>query len=228
MRRGKIVIDTVIFDFDGVILDSEPLHFEALVQVLNQLGISLDYEEYRTYYLGLSDISVFPKILNDKGVEFSSTQISRWIDLKVTIYNELIERSEQLPMTPDLDWFLISVAKQYEKIGICSGSNRYSILKILEKIHSGRLTPYFKTIVSCEDVTLGKPSPEGYLLTAHRLQSNPKNCLVIEDSEHGVTAAKAGGMLVAGLLTTLNKNQLAHADIIAQDFKELAHLLNTH
>ena len=228
MLRGKTVINTIIFDFDGVILDSEPLHFKALVQVLNQLGISLDYEEYRTYYLGLSDISVFPRILSDKGVEFSSTQINQWIDLKVAVYNELIEKSEQLPMTPNLDWFLIRVAKHYEKIGICSGSNRYSILKILEKIHYGRLAPYFKTIVSCEDVTLGKPSPEGYLLTAQRLQSNPEHCLVIEDSEHGVTAAKAGGMLVAGLLTTLNRNQLAHADIIAQDFKELDRILNTY
>ncbi|HAT8700426.1 TPA: HAD-IA family hydrolase [Legionella pneumophila subsp. pneumophila] len=223
----QYMIDTIIFDFDGVILNSEPMHFEALVQVLNQSGINLAYEEYMTHYLGLSDISVFPKILNDKGLAFSSTEIRQLIERKVTVYNELIEDSEQLPMTLDLDWFLVRVAKQYGKIGICSGSNRHSIIKILEKIHCGRLACYFKTIVSCEDVSLGKPSPEGYLLAAHRLQSNPENCLVIEDSEHGVAAAKAGGMLVAGLLTTLSRDQLANADMIVHDFKELAHLLDS-
>ncbi|HCU5991832.1 TPA: HAD family hydrolase [Legionella pneumophila] len=222
------MIDTIIFDFDGVILNSEPMHFEAIVQVLNQSGMSLDYEEYMTHYLGLSDISIFPKILNDKGFTCSSTEILKFIERKITIYNELIENSEQLPMIPDLDWFLVRAAKKYRKIGICSGSNRHSIIKILEKIHYGRLARYFTTIVSSEDVSLGKPSPEGYLLAASRLQSNPENCLVIEDSEHGVAAAKAGGMLVVGLLTTLSRDQLANADMIVHDFKELAHLLNSH
>ncbi|HDV5711074.1 TPA: HAD family phosphatase [Legionella pneumophila] len=222
------MIDTIIFDFDGVILNSEPMHFEAIVQVLNQSGMSLDYEEYMTHYLGLSDNSIFPKILNDKGFTCSSTEILQFIERKVTIYNELIENSDQLPMIPELDWFLVRAAKKYGKIGICSGSNRHSIIKILEKIHYGRLARYFTTIVSSEDVSLGKPSPEGYLLAASRLQSNPENCLVIEDSEHGVAAAKAGGMLVAGLLTTLSRDQLAKADMIVQDFKELAHILNSH
>ncbi len=131
-------------------------------------------------------------------------------------------------MTQDLDWFLVRAEKKYGKIGICSGSNRYSIIKILEKIHYGRLARFFTTIVSSEDVSLGKPSPEGYLLAAHRLQSKPENCLAIEDSEHGVAAAKAGGMLVAGLLTTLSRDQLANADMIVHDFKELAYLLNSH
>ncbi|HAT6323385.1 TPA: HAD-IA family hydrolase [Legionella pneumophila subsp. pneumophila] len=224
----QYMIDTIIFDFDGVILNSEPMHFEAIAQVLNQSGMSLDYEEYMTHYLGLSDISIFPKILNDKGFTCSSTEILQFIERKVTIYNELIENSEQLPMIPDLDWFLVRAAKQYGKIGICSGSNRHSIIKILGKIHYGRLAQYFTTIVSSEDVSLGKPSPEGYLLAASRLQSNPENCLVIEDSEHGVAAAKAGGMLVAGLLTTLSRDQLANADMIVHDFKELAHLLNSY
>nr|WP_115343516.1 HAD family phosphatase [Legionella moravica] len=225
MNRGNKVINTIIFDFDGVILNSEPMHFKALAHVLNQIGIRLDYEEYRTHYLGLSDSTVFPKILNDKGLDCSKSQIDEWIELKVFAYNELIEQSEQLPMIPELDWFLDRVAQRYEKIGICSGSNRHSILKILEKIHYGRLASYFNTIVSCEDVILGKPSPEGYLLAAHRLQAKPENCLVIEDSEHGVAAAKASGMLVAGLLTTLSRNQLANADMIVENFKELALLL---
>jgi beta-phosphoglucomutase len=94
-------------------------------------------------------------------------------------------------------------------------------MSVLKNLKVNYLTNHFNTIIASEDVTQGKPSPEGYLLTARKLNVFPDKCLVIEDSPHGIMAAKNAGMNVIALLTTQSKDNLKEADYIAQDFNQL-------
>lgn len=214
------MIDAIIFDFDGVILDSEPLHYEACCVALKNLGIVLNYDEYKSKYLGQSDKDMFPRLLSDKGCSLAEHHVEELIESKVLAYSAIIETREMTAL-PDFEHFLLNIAERINKFAICSGSSREVITAILEKLNRGQFKSYFNTIISCEDVQVGKPSPEGYLLTARQLSCSPEHCFVIEDSPPGIKAARDAGMRVVGLLSTYNQEQLAEAHLFATDFNDL-------
>lgn len=211
----------VIFDFDGVILDSEPLHYEACSYVFKQLGLALSYAEYVEKYLGLSDKEMFPKLFSARNLSFSSDKINALIKEKTKQYQETIRQCDSLPMINSVDRYIDYISQKIPKLAICSGSTRNEIMAVLGKLKQGELQTHFDIIVTSEDIQHGKPSPEGYLLTAQRLNVLPNQCLVIEDTPHGVGAAKAAGMYVVALLTSYTKNQLQNADKIINNFSQL-------
>ena len=215
------MFEAVIFDFDGVILDSEPIHYQACSQVFEALGMPLAYEEYVAKYLGLADKEMFPKFLMDRAQNYSSDKIEALIAQKVENYQTLISLDEDLPMIDGVDCYIFQLSKTIEKIAICSGSAREEVITVLAKLRRGTLQPYFNLMVTSEDVQKGKPSPEGYLLTAERLNVPPERCLVIEDIPHGVSAAKAAGMYVIALLTSYQRHQFHHADKVVDGFNQL-------
>ncbi|WP_058477984.1 HAD family hydrolase [Legionella steigerwaltii] len=215
------MLDAIIFDFDGVILDSEPIHYEAYCLVLKPLGIAISYAEYMEKYLGLSDKDAFPKLLHHKGLSYSEAEVQRLMQQKTAIYTNIISTSDSLPLIVDFDQFLFKIAPKVKKIAICSGSSRGEITTVLSKVRQGKLHAYFDTIVTAEDVQVGKPSPEGYLLTAKRLDVAPERCLVIEDTPYGVKAAKAAGMQVIGLMTTYDRHHFLTADKVITGYRQL-------
>lgn len=124
-------------------------------------------------------------------------------------------------MIDSVDKYIDYIYQRIPKLAICSGSTRNEIMAVLTKFKQGELQTYFDTIVTSEDIQQGKPSPEGYLLTAKRLNVSPNQCLVIEDTSHGIEAAKLAGMHVIALLTSYKKDQLLHADKIISHFNQL-------
>lgn len=109
-----------------------------------------------------------------------------------------------------------------KNIAICSGSTRTEIDIALSKIESGSLKKYFNTIISADDVSEGKPSPEGYLKTAKQLGLNPKQCVAIEDSSNGIKAAKAANMqAIAFLPEGMNHEKYSCSDYVVHSFNEL-------
>lgn len=215
------MFQAVIFDFDGVILDSEPLHYEACSHIFKQLGLVLSYEEYVEKYLGLSDKEMFPKLFSAKNLSFSLEKINTLIEEKTKYYQEIVELCDTLPMIDSVDRYIGYISQKIPKLAICSGSTRNEIMAVLTKFKQGKLQTYFNTIVTSEDIQKGKPSPEGYLLTAKRLSVSPNQCLVIEDTPHGIEAAKSAGMHVIALLTSYKKDQLLQADKIISHFNQL-------
>ncbi len=213
--------DAIIFDFDGVILDSEPIHYEACCHVLKPMGITLSYAEYMEKYLGLSDKEMFPMLLHHEGVSCSDKEIKDLIQQKTVAYINIISTRDPIPLIKDFDQFIFKIAPKVNKLAICSGSSRDEITAVLSKARQGKLHAYFDTIVTTEDVQRGKPSPEGYLLTAKRLNVIPGRCLVIEDTPHGVKAAKAAGMQVIGLMTTYDRHQFLIADKVVMGYRQL-------
>lgn len=212
----------IIFDFDGVILDSEPIHFEACCSVLQRLGITLNYKDYVNTYLGMSDKEFFPKLLNDLNHPSSDRLLANLLGEKEDAYTDIIRRKPILPIISGVDHYIRKVAQCVDRLGICSGSTKKEISAVLAKLDGGALSAYFNTIITSEDVQEGKPSPEGYLLTAKKLAVLPNECLVIEDTPPGAMAAKNAGMFVTALLTTYNNAQFQDiADRTVYGFDEL-------
>jgi beta-phosphoglucomutase len=213
--------EAIIFDFDGVIFDSEALHLTAGNHALSDLDIFISVDEYFKKYMGISDVESFPKILKDYGHDLEKDEVKKIVMKKRARYVELVRSSGLLQSVNGLENFLKQLHLKTTQIAICSGANKKEIEHTLSQINDGRLTPYFKFITSIDDISRGKPSPEGYLLTAKRLNVDPKKCLVFEDTPHGVNAGKTAGMTVIALLTTHPKEKLTQADRIVKDFSEL-------
>lgn len=215
------MFQAVIFDFDGVLLDSEPMHYEASSYVIKKLGLSLSFDEYEEKYLGLADRDMFTRFFTDYGREVSSQELQGMIAEKGAFYTNLIYNHDKLPMMEDVDKYIEFLLKQKLKLGICTGSTRNELTAALACLKQGALQSCFNTSVTVDDISQGKPSPEGYLLTAKRLGVLPEKCMVIEDAPHGVEAAKAAGMFVTALLTTYPKERLQQADLVVNNFAQL-------
>ena len=210
----------IILDFDGVILHSEPIHYQAYNRLLSQCNITLSENEYFSDYAGLSDKELFPKLFENKNYPLQQAHIDELITQKVAIYKQLIQDMTTLPLIHGLAEYLHQA--EHNKTAICSGAARSEVMVVLDKLYQQKIVPTFDRVVTAEDVEYGKPSPEGYLLTAELLGVQPDQCLVVEDSPHGIMAAKKAGMFVVALTTTFDQFLLQQADAIFADFVQLS------
>lgn len=216
----------LIFDFDGVIINSEPFHLQAKQIVLANLKIQLDEKEYYQRFVGLPDKLIFRLILEEHQINHSDEKIQHLIAEKVNIYQRLIEADHTLPITTGLESFFSFAQQHFKKMAICTGSKFSEANAALLQLKQKNLFTNLAVLVTVDDVTNSKPDPEGYLLTAKKLGAPTKDCLVIEDTPHGIAAAKSAGMHVIALTTTFPRNKLQQADLVTQDFNTLLHLFH--
>lgn len=209
----------IIFDFDGVLFDSESIHLQACNKVFHALGFNVSEEEYFKNYVGLSDNEMFPLILKDKKIKCDSNELNMLKESKINAYKNIINNSAFLDAFLNVKDFIISCSKIIDKFAICSGSTREEVETTLNKLENGELQKYFHHITTIEDVNIGKPSPAGYLLTANRLGISPQSCLAIEDTQKGATAAKNAGMRVAAI--SLTNANITNVDIVARNYTEI-------
>jgi beta-phosphoglucomutase len=222
------MLRAVIFDFDGVITDSEILHFRAFNQVLRQYGIELTKQEYYKTYLGFNDADCYGLLINQGLLKAEMEQISNLIEEKKQIYKELARTEGK--MIEGVRDFLTLLEENSVTMAICSGSLLTEVEMVLEDTG---LRDLFEVIVSGEQVRKGKPDPEGFLLTLKRLNSNvnsgqaenhilPSECIVVEDSHWGLEAAKAAGMHTIAVTNSYGAEQLSMADKIVNQLNELS------
>lgn len=212
----------IIFDFDGVLVDSEKIHFRACEQILASENITLTQSEYYQHYIGLSDTEMFGLILQNRRLKYTPEQINMLTQAKLNAYKAIINSTDSLPTFPYAKPFIELYAKSMGKLAICSGSTREEVITTLAKLEQGGLRAYFEPIITIDDFKVGKPSPQGYLMTAERLNILPKDCLAIEDTPKGATAAKSAGMTVIALTTTHAKSAFDKVDFIAEGYQEIA------
>ncbi|MFQ3580956.1 HAD family phosphatase [Chloracidobacterium validum] len=216
------MIKAVIFDFDGVIVDSEEIHFTGLRDTLLQEGLDINRQTYDQHFLALDDKGCFRKFFLEVGVELSLEKLAQLIHYKTSKLEMLLPQAKLFHGVSD--WI-----KKYSplvQLAICSGALRQEITTLLS-LHS--LLEHFSLIISADDVQHGKPSPEGYLLALNHL--NKKNmakeeisaseCLVIEDSVAGVEAAKAAGMHCVAITNSYAREKLYKADFIFESISQL-------
>jgi HAD superfamily hydrolase (TIGR01509 family) len=187
-----------VFDFDGVIVDSEPLHFRLFQQLLAEEGIVLTRAAYDSIYLGMDDRDCFTTVLNTHGKPTSVSKVSQLIERKSALLMAEVKR--EVPLLPGAA-DLIRTLAQSVPVAICSGALRREIEAMLEQVG---LVSLLVGIVSAEDVAHGKPNPEGYRAALRLVNRHPKisqaeeihpeTVLVIEDSIAGIEAGRAAGM----------------------------------
>lgn len=209
MAAADGALRAVIFDFDGVIVDSEPLHYGSLREALRPEGIHLDEDEYRKTYLAYDDRGAIRLALERHGVRWDGERVESIARRKARDFERLL---------PGVPFFagareLVEALAAEMAVGIASGALRSEIEGILR---AGGLLGAFATIVGADDVQRGKPDPEPYLTAMQRLRHRapdlqPAECLVFEDSVPGILAARAAGMTVIGVTNSYPATKLAAA-----------------
>jgi len=206
----------VIFDMDGVVVDSEPLHQLAFLEVFDALGLAGRHGLEFSDYLGKSDEAVWVDFLARHDVGRSKAELTAWKQ------NRLIEMiRERAPLFPGVPGLLRQLAARHP-VGLASGSLHPVIDAVLEL---EGIRSHFGAVVSAQDVPRGKPAPDVFLRAAEQLGVDPARTWVVEDSEAGVAAGKAAGMTVVAVTTSLPAGRLRAADWILEDYDSLARLL---
>ena len=212
----------VIFDFDGVITDSEILHFRAFNAVLAQYSFQLTKQEYYKKYLGMSDADCYRTLITEGRLPIEEPQINSLVQQKTRVFEQLARTEGKI--IEGVREFLDMLSGAKVPTAICSGALRAEIELILEE---ARLRHYFDVVVSAEEVKHGKPDPEGFLLALQKLNAlwgepiAPEGCLVVEDSHWGLKAARAARMHTIAVTNTYDAAQLQQADKVVHRLDEL-------
>jgi len=210
------MIRAVVFDFDGVIANSEPLHFRAYRDVLAERGIALSESAYYENYLGYDDVGAFNAIGADAGVPLADTDIVDLVARKA-VRLEALEKDGSV-LFPGAREAIARVAAVWP-VAIASGALKAEILRVLD--HES-LRGHFPVVVSAEDTPASKPDPAPYLLAVKLLASTvpglkPSECVAIEDSKWGLVSARDAGLRTVGITHTYPATELAAAADVTID-----------
>jgi beta-phosphoglucomutase len=203
----------VLFDFDGVLVNSEPLHYLAFHEVLRAEKIDLAEAEYYQEMIGFDDKGAFRHIFEHHDRELDPKTFLRVMTRKSEVMMDLIRR-RKLEALPGAEEFVRSLWRHCP-LGICSGALREEIEAMLEGVS---LRDCFTAITAAEDVEVGKPDPRGYVQTMKVLAEKskrdlkPPGCLIVEDAPKVIRRAKAAGFPTLGVATSTSLEKLAEAD----------------
>ncbi len=217
---GESMLRAVLFDFDGVLVDSERLHYEALAHVLREEGMDLTWDEFKQGCIGVPDRDAVRWALRRNGVD-DKTQVDDILRRKTELYDAWLPTKLQA-MDGMAD--VVRTLAQRFSLAVASGAFRHQIETVLQREGVREL---FAVIVTPEDYQRGKPDPEPFLLAMERLNEQvepplrPHECLVVEDAPAGLQAARAAGMRCVALRTYFNDAALWDADFIVDNLKAL-------
>ena len=206
------MLNAIIFDFNGVISDDEPIHLSSMLRVLEEEGIRIPLEEYSSKFLGRDDRDCFQLAFEQMGRFINSEELSSLIQRKSAYYRQSIQR--ELKIFPGVVSFIRQAGLYYE-LAVASGALRSEIEFVLGRLG---LRDQFRCVVSSHDIDRGKPEPDIFLKALEGINSSgqrgtifPPECLVIEDSQAGVQAALSAGMRCLAVTNTYSAKDLAAA-----------------
>lgn len=207
--------NTVIFDMDGVIVDTEPLHKKAYYQHFGELGIEVDAELF-SRFTGKSTRNVYQMI---KEIFKIGTDVEALIQRKRTIFYGLFDSDPALQLLDGVDNLVKNLHSANFQLILASSAAKSTINRVFKRFD---LFPYFSHLVSGEDFPESKPNP-AIFIEAQRLSGNVKtSCIIIEDSTNGILAANRADIFCVGYKSANSKNQNYElADLVIQHFDEL-------
>lgn len=213
------MIKNILFDMDGVLINTEPLHYRIWKQVMNENGIDLDYEHYKDC-IGSTRAFLYDLIKKGYGVDFHGN------DTVGKRFHEIKDDIIKAEGVPRIDGVIAVIHYLHDKgyhMAVASSSAQNYIEAHMKELG---LTDCFEVLFSAEKVKNPKPAPDVFLAAAEKLNANPKECLVIEDSYNGSRAAKAAGMLCYGFKNPDSGNQdLSFTDKVFYPFINLKKML---
>ena len=209
----------IVFDFDGVIADSESLHFKGYRDVLAEEGVVLTQAEYLARYLGYDDVGAFETIAADTGRRWSSEHVTRLVERKAVRLEALAR--DHSPLFPGAAAAITRLSATCP-LAIASGALRAEITHVLER---EGLSRYFAAVVGAEDVAASKPAPEPYLKAIRALAADQepqaRHFVAIEDSRWGLASARAAGLRTVAITHTYPASQL-DADLTVSNLDSLS------
>jgi HAD superfamily hydrolase (TIGR01509 family) len=210
------MIRTVIFDMDGVIIDTEPIHHHAFFTQFAELGITVSDALYASF-LGSSTRNVFQQLKQ----EFNLAQdVPTLLQRKRELFNQAFDTDASLDLLPGVRALIEDLQAHGVQLVLASSASKATIARVFQRFG---LAPYFSHTVSGEDFAQSKPNPAIFLHAAELAQTPAGECIVIEDSANGVAAAKAAGIYCVGYASPHSAGQdLRLADRVIQDFSELS------
>ncbi len=216
------MLRAILFDFNGVLVDDEPIHFALLREVLAEEGVALSEADYYSRLLGLDDRSCFAAALAQAGRRADPTYLMRLVARKASYYQAAVH-ARGLPFFPGAVELVREAAAQGLMLGVVTGALRDEVEQALS---SGGLRPLFKVLVTAEDVDSGKPDPAAYLKGVEQLNSqpplpsrliHPHEVLAVEDSPAGLEAASAAGLVTLGIAHSRPAHALRGAAALVAD-----------
>lgn len=203
----------IIFDMDGVLVDSNPFHKKALIEFCQSHGYNLTEEELRARIYGRTNKDWITNLFNGK---VTGEDLKKYADEKEALFRRLYKGS--VKPVDGLIGFLEHLVDKNIARAIATSAPRANVDFTLEETHIGK---YFTTILDDSYVENGKPDPEIYLKTAAAINYDPENCVVIEDSLSGVLSARSAGAKVIGITTTHTSEELSNTDLVIDNFNTL-------
>ena len=215
------MLRAVIFDFNGIIVDDEPIHFELFQRVFAEEGIDLSKDAYYARYLGFDDRGAFSFGFREHQRPLSHEKLEELIDRKAVYYQEAIRN--HVAIFPGVKELVADLANNLP-LAVASGALRHEIETILA---AAGLIDHFSAIVSAEDVERGKPEPDIFLKALATLNARTADaiqagqCVVIEDSKEGIKGARRAGMKCLAVTNSHPAELLGEADTIVDSLKEV-------
>jgi beta-phosphoglucomutase len=197
--RLHMALQAVLFDFNGTIINDEPIHRQLIDELLLSANLRPAAKSYRKTCLGQSDRHCLLDLFAEQGRSITDLQLHKILVRKAQAYQQRLAEMAELPIYPDLIDFLDQLQAADIKLGIVTGALRLEVETVLQQ--SG-LIDRFTVIVAAEDVPISKPAPAGYLLAVAQLQLRPPECLAIEDTFPGIKAAQSAHIPVVGIAHT--------------------------
>lgn len=212
----------VIFDFDGIIVDTEPLHYRAYQEIFVPLGLGFPWEEYVSRYIGFDDREIFSRVFAAGDHVPGLEEIRLLVAEKAAIFQKIaLSEIQPYPGVAELIGRLYPIIP----LALCSGAVRTDVIPILKRLG---LFDSFDAVVTADDVAASKPDPESYMLAVRKLSLahpnrgiRPWNCIAIEDTPTGIASAKAAGIPVLAVTNSHSAERLFDAGLIVDSLERV-------
>lgn len=215
--------EAVLFDFDGVLVDTEPMHYEAFRKVLEPLGIGFAWREYVETYMGFDDRDAFREAFRAKGTGLDDARLAELVAAKSRAFHEVLRNG--VTAYPGAVAMIESLHAAGWPLALCSGALRSDIDPILALLGVARCFP---VIVAADDVRKSKPDPQSYALAFRRLSEAyprsltvPEKSVAVEDTPAGIRSAKGAGLRVLAVTNSYGAGALSEADWIADSLENI-------
>jgi beta-phosphoglucomutase len=215
--------EAVLFDFDGILVDSEPMHHRAFNEVLVPLGMEIPWKEYVEIYMGFDDRDAFREAFRAKGNDLDDANLAKLVAAKSRAFQDGLRNG--VTAYPGVVPMIESLHATGRPLALCSGALRSDIDPILAQLG---VAPCFDVIVSADEVRRSKPDPESYALAFARLSKRfatlltvPEKSVAVEDTPAGIRSAKGAGLRVLAVTNSYGAGDLADADWITDSLENV-------